>query len=540
MRGLIMDRPLLISSLLRHADFVSSDREIVTRTVEGPVHRYTYADAHRRTRQLANALGALGVALGDRVATLGWNTYRHFEVYYAVSGIGAITHTLNPRLHPTQLTYIVNHAEDSWIFVDLNLVALIEKITAELPKLKGVVVMTDRANMPETTLANALCYEELIDAHSDELVWPEFDENTASSLCYTSGTTGNPKGALYSHRSTVIHAYASALPDVLHLGESEVILPVVPMFHVNAWGIPYGATMVGAKLVFPGARLDGASVHELLDSEGVTMTAGVPTVWLALLNHWRETGTRVDSLKRVIIGGSACPESMIRAFQEEFGCEVRHAWGMTEMSPLGTVSIPKPSITDPADRMRRQVKQGRSVFGVEMRIVDDARKALPHDGAAFGELQVSGPWITSGYFKLDSSDAHGADGWFATGDVATMDPDGYMEITDRAKDVIKSGGEWISSIEIENLAMGHPDVAQAAVIGVAHPKWDERPLLVVVPAPGKSPTHAEMTAFLADKVAKWWLPDDTVLTDELPLGATGKVLKTRLREQFGDHKLPDA
>jgi acyl-CoA synthetase (AMP-forming)/AMP-acid ligase II len=540
MRGLIMDRPLLISSLLRHADFVSSDREIVTRTVEGPVHRYTYADAHRRTRQLANALGALGVALGDRVATLGWNTYRHFEVYYAVSGIGAITHTLNPRLHPTQLTYIVNHAEDSWIFVDLNLVALIEKIAAELPKLKGVVVMTDRANMPETTLANALCYEELIDAHSDELVWPEFDENTASSLCYTSGTTGNPKGALYSHRSTVIHAYASALPDVLHLGESEVILPVVPMFHVNAWGIPYGATMVGAKLVFPGARLDGASVHELLDSEGVTMTAGVPTVWLALLNHWRETGTRVDSLKRVIIGGSACPESMIRAFQEEFGCEVRHAWGMTEMSPLGTVSIPKPSITDPADRMRRQVKQGRSVFGVEMRIVDDARKALPHDGAAFGELQVSGPWITSGYFKLDSSDAHGADGWFATGDVATMDPDGYMEITDRAKDVIKSGGEWISSIEIENLAMGHPDVAQAAVIGVAHPKWDERPLLVVVPAPGKSPTHAEMTAFLADKVAKWWLPDDTVLTDELPLGATGKVLKTRLREQFGDHKLPDA
>lgn len=540
MHGLIMDRPLLISNLLRHADFVSGDREIVTRTVEGPIHRYTYRDAHKRARQLANALGGMGVSLGDRIATLGWNTHRHFEVYYAVSGIGAVTHTLNPRLHAAQLTYIVNHAEDAWIFADLNLVPLIEAIEGELPRLEGVVVMTDRANMPETSLSNVLCYEELVNGHSDDFEWPEFDENTASSLCYTSGTTGNPKGALYSHRSTVIHAYASALPDTLHMGESEVILPVVPMFHVNAWGIPYGATMVGAKLVFPGPMLDGASVHELLDAEGVTMTAGVPTVWLALLNHWRETGTKVESLKRVIIGGSACPESMVRAFQEEFGCEVRHAWGMTEMSPLGTVSIPKPSITDPADRIRRQVKQGRPVFGVEMRIVDDDRKELPHDGAAFGELQVRGPWITSGYFKHDSSDAHGDDGWFATGDVATMDADGYMEITDRAKDVIKSGGEWISSIEIENLAMGHPDVAQAAVIGVPHPKWDERPLLIVVPASGAAPTHEDLTAYLADKVAKWWLPDDTVLTGELPLGATGKVLKTKLREQFGDHALPDA
>ncbi len=538
MHGLIMDRPLLISDLLRHADFVSGDREIVTRTVEGPIHRYTYRDAHRRARQLANALTGLGVALGDRIATLGWNTHRHFEVYYAVSGIGAITHTLNPRLHPTQLTYIVNHAEDAWIFVDLNLVAQIEAIESELARLKGVVVMTDRANMPETTLANALCYEELVNGHSDDLEWPELDENTASSLCYTSGTTGNPKGALYSHRSTVIHAYASALPDTLHMGESEVILPVVPMFHVNAWGIPYGATMVGAKLVFPGPKLDGASVHELLDAEGVTMTAGVPTVWLMLLNHWRETGTRVESLRRVIIGGSACPESMIRAFQDEFGCEVRHAWGMTEMSPLGTVSIPKPSMDDPKDRMRRQIKQGRPVPGVEMRIVDDDRKELPHDGTAFGELQVRGPWITSGYFKHDNSDAHGGDGWFATGDVATLDPDGFMEITHRAKDVIKSGGEWNTSNEIENLAMSHPDVAQAAVIGVPHPKWDERPLLIVVPAPGKVPVHDDMVAFLSDKIAKWWLPDDTVLTDELPLGATGKVLKTKLREQFGDHTLP--
>ncbi len=539
MRGLIMDRPLLISDLLRQADFNNSDREIVTRTVEGPIHRYTYRDAHRRARQLANALRSLDVKLGDRIATLAWNTHRHFEIYYAVSGIGAITHTLNPRLHPSQLTYIVNHAEDAYVFVDRDLVGLIEAVAGELRKLRGVVVMTDKANMPETSLANVFCYEELVNSHSDELEWPEFDENTASSLCYTSGTTGNPKGALYSHRSTILHAYASALPDTLHMGENEVILPVVPMFHVNAWGIPYGATMVGSKLVFPGPKLDGASIHELLVGENVTMSAGVPTVWLNLLNHWRETGERAPALKRTIIGGSACPESMIRAFQEEFGVEVRHAWGMTEMSPLGSVSIPKPSMRDDADRMRRQMKQGRPVPGVQMRIVDDGGKELPHDGKAFGELQVRGPWITSGYFKLDHSDAHDHDGWFATGDVATMDPDGYMEITDRAKDVIKSGGEWISSIELENLAMNHPDVAQAAVIGIEHPKWDERPLLVVVPKPGKAPTHAEMASFLDGKVAKWWMPDDTVLTDALPLGATGKVLKTKLREQFGDHKLPE-
>jgi acyl-CoA synthetase (AMP-forming)/AMP-acid ligase II len=540
MRGLIMDQPLLISNLLRHADFVSGDREIVTRTVEGPIHRYTYRDAHRRARQLANALTALDVKPGDRIATLAWNTHRHFEIYYAVSGIGAVTHTLNPRLHASQMTYIMNHAEDAYVFVDLNLVGLIEGIESELTKLRGVVIMTDREHMPETSLANVICYEDLVNGHSDDLDWPVFDENTASSLCYTSGTTGNPKGALYSHRSTILHAYASALPDVLHMGEREVILPVVPMFHVNAWGIPYGATMVGAKLVLPGARLDGESVHELLLSEGVTMTAGVPTVWLNLLKHWREAETRVPSLKRVIIGGSACPESMIRAFQEEFGAEVRHAWGMTEMSPLGSVSIPKPGMTDDAQSMRKQMKQGRPVYGVEMRIVDDEGKELPHDGKAFGILQVRGPWITSGYFKLEHSEAHDHDGWFSTGDVATIDADGFMEVTDRAKDVIKSGGEWIGTIEIENHAMGHPDVAMAAVIGVPHPKWDERPLLIVVPAAGKSPSHADMTEFLEGKITKWWMPDDTVLTDELPIGATGKVLKAKLREQFGDHKLPTA
>ncbi|MDA0787055.1 MAG: 3-(methylthio)propionyl-CoA ligase [Proteobacteria bacterium] len=540
MLGRIMDNQLLISSLLKHADFTSGDREIVTRTVEGPIHRYTYHDAHKRARQLANALQVLGVQLGDRISTMAWNTHRHFEVYYAVSGIGAITHTLNPRLHASQLTYIMNHAEDAFVFVDLNLISLIENVADELRGLKGVIVMTDRAHMPETSLANVYCYEDLIDSHSDDLEWPVFDENTASSLCYTSGTTGNPKGALFSHRSTMIHAYASALPDVLHMGESEVILPVVPMFHVNAWGIPYGATMVGAKLVFPGPKLDGASIHELLVAEEVTFAAGVPTIWLMLLAHWRATSSNAPALQRTVIGGSACPESMIREFQDDYGVEVRHAWGMTEMSPLGTVSIPKPSMTDQKTRLRQQAKQGRPVFGVEMRITDDAGKALPHDGKTFGDLQVRGPWIIENYFKMDHSESHDADGWFATGDVATIDPDGYMEITDRSKDVIKSGGEWISSIEIENLAMSHPDVAQAAVIGVPHPKWDERPLLIIVPVAGKSPSHADMTAFLSDKLAKWCLPDDTVHIDELPLGATGKVLKTRLRELFGNHKLPEA
>ncbi len=542
MRGLIMDRPLLISSLIQHVDLVSGDREIVTRTVEGPIHRYTYRDAHTRARQLANALTALGVQLGDRIATMAWNTHRHFEIYFAVSGMGAITHTLNPRLHPSQLTYIANHAEDSYIFVDANLVPLIEAVAGDLTSLKGVIVMTDRAHMPEAKINNLLCYEELIDNHSDDFDWPEFDENTASSLCYTSGTSGNPKGALYSNRSTIIHAYAGALPDTLNMGESEVVLPVVPMFHANAWGIPYSATLAGSKLVFPGPLLDGASIHELLVSEEVTFAAGVPTVWLALLNYWREANTSVPTLKRTVIGGSACPQSMIEAFQEEFGVEVRHAWGMTEMSPLGSVSLIKPSQKDasPEEKYRKQIKQGRPVYGVEIKIVDDDGNELPHDGVAFGELQVRGPWITSAYFRLDDSDAHGDDGWFATGDVCTIDEDGYIEITDRAKDVIKSGGEWISSIELENVAMGHPDVLQAAVIGVAHPKWDERPLLIVVPAPDKQPTLEDLTDYLSGKVAKWWLPDDMVLVDELPLGPTGKVLKTKLRERFGDHQLPTA
>tara|TARA_B100000029_G_scaffold516738_1_gene633489 strand:- start:3867 stop:5477 length:1611 start_codon:yes stop_codon:yes gene_type:complete len=536
-----MDKPLMISSLIEHANRVSGDREIVTRSVEGPIHRYTYADAYVRVRKLANALSELGMKLGDRIATLAWNTNRHFECYYAVSGMGGITHTLNPRLSPEQLIYIINHAEDSYIFVDVNLLPLVEAVSSKLRSLKGIIVLTDENNLPESKLDNLICYEKLIDDHSMVSDWPEFDENTASSLCYTSGTTGNPKGALYSHRSTILHAYASALPDVMNLSEKEVVLPVVPMFHVNAWGIPYGATMTGAKLVFPGPKLDGASVHELLVEEEVTMAAGVPTVWLGLLNHWKANKTKVPSLKRTIIGGTAVPQSMIETFQEKFNVDVRHAWGMTEMSPLGTISIPKEKIVKEGKqkRYRSQIKQGRPVFGVEIKIVNDQNETLPNDGKAFGELLVRGPWITSGYFKNDDSDSHNNDGWFATGDVCTIDPEGYMEITDRAKDVIKSGGEWISSIDLENQAMGHPDVMLAAVIGVPHPKWDERPILIVVPTEGKIPNLESINEFLSDKVAKWWLPDDLILVEDLPLGPTGKILKTKLRKEFGQHALPE-
>ena len=537
MRGLMMDTPLLISALIRHAAAVHGEQEIVSRTVEGPIHRTTYADAHVRAKRLANALAALGVGAGDRVATIAWNGYRHFEIYFAVSGIGAICHTMNPRLHPTQLSYIVNHAEDAYVFVDPTFVPLIEAVAAQLPSVKGVVVMTDRAHMPETKLANALCYEDLIASHSDEYDWPTFDENTASSLCYTSGTTGNPKGTLYSHRSTVLHSFALALPDALDLAAGETILPVVPMFHVNAWGIPYAAAMTGAKLVMPGPRLDGASLTELLAAEAVTMTAGVPTIWLALLAHLKESGTRLPALKRVIVGGAAVPPSMIEAFQNNVGAEVRQAWGMTEMSPVGTVNVLKPSLADrpAAERTAIQAKQGLPVFGVEATIVDERDKQLPHDGKAFGELKVRGPWIARAYFREDA-DCTDADGWLATGDVATLDSDGYMQITDRTKDLIKSGGEWISSIDLENLAMSHPDVAQAAVIAIPDPKWDERPLMLVVAAPNAEPTADSVCAFLKGKVADWWLPDHVVCVDALPLGATGKVLKKKLREEYRDFK----
>jgi 3-(methylthio)propionyl---CoA ligase len=541
MHGLMMEMPLLISALLRHVDRNHGDIEVVSRCVEGPIHRYTYHEAHRRARQLANALRALGVQPADRVATLAWNGYRHFEIYYAVSGSGAVCHTVNPRLFPEQIEYIINHAEDRYVFCDLTFVPLLVKIAPRLATVRGFVIMTDRAHMPEATLPNMLCYEELLQRQDDRFEWPEFDERTASSLCYTSGTTGNPKGVLYSHRSTILHSYAIALPDTLNISSRDVVLPVVPMFHVNSWGMPYACALTGAKLVFPGAALDGASLYELFERERVTFTLGVPTVWLALLNYLRQNKLRLTTLKRTVIGGSACPPAMIQAFQDEFGVQVLHAWGMTEMSPLGTVSVfkAKHEAWSKSDRDALQNKQGRPIFGVDLEIVNDQNQPLPHDGQAFGDLLVRGPWICREYFRGEGGSPL-RDGWFPTGDVATLDSDGYMQITDRSKDVIKSGGEWISSIDLENAAVGHPGVAEAAVVGVPHPKWDERPLLLVVKKAGVNVTGEEILSFLQSRVAKWWLPDAVVFVDELPHTATGKLLKTKLREDYRTYVLPTA
>ncbi|MEM1205644.1 MAG: 3-(methylthio)propionyl-CoA ligase [Acidobacteriota bacterium] len=540
MRGLMMDTPLLISDLLSYASIYHADTEIVTRTVEGPIHRYDYRGAHHRARQLAAALERLGVRGGDRVATVAWNTHRHLELYFAISGMGAVCHTLNPRLFPEQLIYIVNHAEDAYVFVDLTFVPLLEAVADQLPTVRGYVIMTDRDHMPDTSLPNPLCYEELLEAEDGQYAWPTFDENTASSLCYTSGTTGNPKGVLYSHRSTVLHSYAACMVDTLAISAADSFLPVVPMFHANAWGIPYAAPLCGCKLVMPGARLDGEGVWELLDSENVTQTAGVPTVWLMLLDHMRRTGTTLRTVRKVIIGGAAAPRSMIEEFQSKHDAHVLHAWGMTETSPLGSVGSFKAKHHDlPEDeRVNLQLKQGRGVAGVAMRIVDDEGKELPRDGKAFGELQVKGPWVVQEYYRSGEASILDGEGWFSTGDVSTLDPDGYMQITDRSKDVIKSGGEWISSIDLENEVVAHPKVAEAAVIGVPHPKWTERPLLLAVAAEGTEPTRDEILEFLEPRVAKWWLPDDVLFVDELPHTATGKISKLQLRERYGDHRLP--
>ena len=546
MRGLMMNLPLQIASLIRHADRYHGDTEIVSRLVEGGIHRYTYRDAHRRARQLANALAALGVRAADRIGTLAWNGFRHFEIYYATSGSGAVCHTINPRLFPEQIGYIVDHAQDQYVFFDLTFLKLVEGIAPHCKGVRGWVAMTDKAHMPQGSSVELICYEDLVNAHSDDYQWPEFDENTASSLCYTSGTTGNPKGVLYSHRSTVLHAYAACLPDAMNLSARDVVMPVVPMFHANAWSLPYAGPLVGCKIVFPGAALDGASIHGLFESEQVTMSAGVPTVWLGLLQHVQQNNLKFTSLRRTVIGGSACPPAMIRTFEETYGVQVLHAWGMTEMSPLGTVCTLKSRqlALDKDAQYAVQFKQGRAIYGVDMRIVDDAGKDLPWDGKAFGDLLVRGPWITSEYLKGEGgnplrADEHGAD-WFPTGDVATIDPDGFMQITDRSKDVIKSGGEWISSIDLENAAVAHPAVREAAVIGVYHPKWDERPLLVVVKKPGVEVTREELLKFFEGKVAKWWIPDDVAFVDELPHTATGKLLKTKIREDFKAHKLPTA
>ena len=544
MRGLMMDAPLLISKLIEFAAEYHGGTEIVSRTIEGPIHRYTYADAHGRAKQLANALKHLGVGAGDRVGTLAWNTYRHYETYYAVSGMGAVCHTINPRLFQDQLTYIVNHAEDKVLLTDLTFVPLVEQLwPAVKDTVTAVIVMTDRAHMPKSeAIKDLICYEDLLHGHSAQFDWPVFDENTASSLCYTSGTTGNPKGVLFSHRANVLHSFAAALPDAMNLSAKETVMPVVPMFHANAWGIPYASTMTGTKLVMPGAQMDGASIHELLESEGVTFTAAVPTVWLMLLAYLEETGKPITTLKNVVIGGSACPRSMMEAFREKYGATVRHAWGMTEMSPLGTVNTPlaKHSALGKKEYYDLAEKQGRPLFGVEMKITDDEGKELPRDGQAFGDLKVRGPWVAAGYFKIGRSPAHDDDGWFSTGDVATLDPDGFMRITDRSKDVIKSGGEWISSIDLENIAVGHPEVAEAAVIGIRHPRWDERPLLLVVRRKDSTLTKDTMLAYFGGKIAKWWMPDDVVFVEQLPHTATGKLLKTKLREDFADYVLPTA
>ncbi len=542
MRGLMPDTPLLISSIIRHADRVFGEQEIVSRTVEGPLHRTNYREVHARSRQLARALLGLGIQPGDRVATLAWNGFRHVEVYFASSGLGAVCHTINPRLFPEQILYILRHAADTVLFVDTTFLPLLEKLVPQCPDLRAVIVMCAAEHRPATTCPNVHVYETLLAAEPPDFTWPELPESTASSLCYTSGTTGEPKGVLYAHRTTVLHALTIALPDLFCLGEHEVVLPVVPMFHVNAWGIPYAAAMTGTKLVLPGARLDGDSLFELFESERVTMTAGVPTVWMNLLACMQQHGRKFSTLRRVIVGGSAAPEAMIRAFQDDYGVEVRHAWGMTETSPLGTFCGLTPAMsTWPKDQqMAVQRKQGRPVFGVEIRIVDDSGAALPEDGAASGELQVRGPWVCSAYYQESESPTHKPDGWFATGDVATIDPAGYMQITDRAKDVIKSGGEWISSITLENLAVGFPGVAEAAVISIPHPTWAERPLLLIVRKPGAEVDPVALRAHLAAHVARWWLPDAIEFVDGLPHTATGKLSKLQLRQQFKDYKLPTA
>ncbi len=542
MLGLMQDRPLLISSLIDFAAQYHGDVEIVSRTIEGPIHRHSYADANTRSKQLAQALVGLGITLGDRVATLAWNGYRHLECYYGVSGIGAVLHTINPRLFPEQIVYIANHAEDRVLFTELTFVPLLEGIADQLQRVEAIVIMTDRAHMPETSLPNVLCYEELLVAQDGDFAWPSFNEKTASSLCYTSGTTGNPKGVLYSHRSTVLHSMASCSNDVLGLSSQDSVLPVVPMFHANSWGIAYSAPMSGAKLVLPGMGMDGASICELLEQEKVTLSAGVPTVWLMLLQYLQQNDKQLPYMTRTVIGGSAAPASMIETFEHDYDVVVIHAWGMTEMSPLGTTGNLKAGMADwdYADKLTVKSKQGRAVYGVDMKITDDDGNELPRDGVAFGHLMVRGPWITNGYFKGDGGEVLDTGDWFDTGDVATLDPEGYMQITDRSKDVIKSGGEWISSIDLENIAVGHPGVAEAAVIGVAHPKWDERPLLIIVRNEGSSIEGPEILDFMKGSIASWWMPDDVTFVDEIPHTATGKIQKLILREQFADYKLPTA
>jgi fatty-acyl-CoA synthase len=542
MNGLMMDMQLSITAIMEHAERVNGDTEIVSVTRDNPRHRYTYRDAFARARKLANGIAGWGLARGDRIATLAWNDYRHFETYYAVACSGYVCHTVNPRLFPEQLVYIINHADDHYVFLDPDFVPLMEGLADQCPGVKGWIVLTSEEHMPATSLPNAVCYETLVAAGAEKFEWPQLDESAACALCYTSGTTGNPKGVMYSHRSTMLHAYATLMPDALGMSSSDVVLPIVPMFHVNAWGTPYACPIAGAKLVFPGNKMgDGETLATLINEEGVTMSAGVPTVWLGLIAYLKASGQRVESLQRIIVGGAACPLSVAEDF-DTYGVESRLAWGMTEMSPLGSVNTSaafRENYTEEEFATVR-LKAGRPILGVEMKIVDDEGNEQPWDGVAFGSLKVRGPWVCSSYFKLDDSDAHEEDGWFETGDVATIDPQGFMAITDRTKDVIKSGGEWISSIEVENVATDHPRVAEAAVIGHYHPKWSERPLLIVVRgADGQDLTSEEMLAWFDGKIAKWWTPEAVQFVDELPHTATGKVQKVKLRELFKDYSFPE-
>ena len=539
MQGLIMQHALTITSIMQHAEKQHALREIVSVTHDHPTHRYTYADAFRRARQLANALNNLGLSPYDRVGTLAWNDHRHFELYYAISCAGYVCHTINPRLFSEQISYIANHAGDRCLFVDPVFVPVLEGLQDQLKSVKHYVILSNREKMPETSLFGALCYEELLQAHRDEYDWPDLEENSASSLCYTSGTTGNPKGVLYSHRSNVLHSFAAALPDSMGISATDSVLPVVPMFHANAWGLNYTVPMVGAKFVLPGPSSgDPAVLVDLMRNEKVTKAAGVPTVWQGLLQHLRKTKRKLQLLERTVVGGSACPLSIMDEFRNAHGVETAHAWGMTEMSPLGTMFAPKSGFDELSDddKQALRAKQGRAVFGVEMKIVDDDGEELPWDGKAFGALMVRGPWIASGYYRVDTTEEHDDEGWFDTGDVATIDAEGYMQITDRSKDVIKSGGEWISSIELENVAFGHPLVAEAAVIGIPHPKWAERPLLIIVANEGADISCDAILEYMSDKVAKWWLPDDVVFVSEIPHTATGKISKLTLREQFADYQ----
>ena len=542
MLGLMQNHPLLISSLIDFAARHHQDGQVVSRRVEGDIHRYTWADVQKRAKQVANGLDALGLKAGERVGTLAWNGYRHLELYFGVSGSQRVLHTINPRLLPEQIAWIVNHAEDQILCFETSFLPIVQGIHAHCKTVKHWIALCDEDKLPKDTgIPNLMSYEAWIGKQSTDYTWPVFDENTASSMCYTSGTTGHPKAALYSHRSTVLHAYAAALPDVMGLSARDSALPVVPMFHVNAWGLPYSAAMVGCKLVFPGPALDGKSVYELMEGEKVTFAAGVPTVWQMLLGHVAQNKLKFSTLKRTVIGGSACPPAMIDTFRNDYGVDVLHAWGMTEMSPLGTLCTLKEKHKDlpEEDKMKLRVKQGRAIFGVDMKIVGDNGEELPWDGKTYGDLYVKGPWILDTYFKGEGGNPL-VDGWFPTGDVATIDADGFMQITDRSKDVIKSGGEWISSIDIENVAMAHPAVAMAACIGMPHPKWDERPIVAVALKPGAEVTRDELLKFYDGKVAKWQVPDDVVFVDSIPLGATGKMLKTRLREQLKDYKLPTA